>query len=106
MTNFVAMHHGWHIVGDLVPSSLLDLEISSDQVGLLNPTTRDVQMAVTIDQYTGTKAKKVIVKHRIEFISSNINIYARILTGPQQLEQIKTFNDLSASISALQREKE
>ena len=39
-------------------------------------------------------------------ISGNVNSYTRILNGPQQLERIKNFNDLAASISALQREKD
>ena len=45
-------------------------------------------------------------KRRIEFIEGNVNSYARILNGPQQLARIKTFNDLAASISVLQREKD
>ena len=74
--------------------------------GILNPTARDVQMAAIIDQCSGKKATKVIAKRRIEFISGNVNSYARILNGPQQLQRIKTFNDLSASIAALEREKD
>ena len=63
-------------------------------------------MAAIIDQCSGKKATKVIAKRRIEFISGNVNSYARILNGPQQLQRIKTFNDLSASIAALEREKD
>ena len=106
MTNFVAQHHGWHTGGDLAPSPYLDVEMDIDQIDLLNPTPRDVQMAAIIDQCSGKKARKVIAKRRIEFISGNVNSYARILSGPQQLERIKTFNDLSASIAVLQREKQ
>lgn len=39
-------------------------------------------------------------------IEGNINSYARILNGPQQLEQITAYNDLAASISVLQKEKD
>ena len=105
MTNFVAMHHGWHTGGSLIPSPYLDVEVSNDQCDLLNLTPRDVQMAAIIDQCTGRKATKLIAKHRIEFIKGNVNSYARILNGPQQPEKIKTFNDLSASIPAFQKEK-
>jgi hypothetical protein len=40
------------------------------------------------------------------FISNNVNSYARILNGPQQLQQIREFNELAANIAALQLEKE
>ena len=86
--------------------SSLDLEASRDQVELLNPTPRHVKMAAIIDQCTSMKARRVIAKPHIECISSNVNSYARILYGSQQCEQIKTFNDILASISALPQERE
>ena len=106
MTNFVAMNHGWHKGGNMVPSAYLDASITNDQVDLLNPTPRDVQMAAILDQCSGKKARKVIAKRRIEFISGNVNSYARILNGPIQLQRIKTFNDLSASMAVLNKERE
>jgi len=106
MTNFVAMHHGWHTGSDLVPSAHLQVEVTKEQVDMLNPTPRDIQMAAIVDQCSGKKAMKVIAKRRIEFIDGNVNSYARILNGPQQLRRIKCVNDLAASIAALQREDE
>jgi hypothetical protein len=104
VTNFVAIHHGWHTGGDLVPSLHLQIEIKPDQIALLNPTSRDVQMAAILDQCIEKKTTKKIARRRIEFISGNVNSYARILNGPHQLERIKTFNDLSASIAVLKAE--
>lgn len=106
MTNFVAQNHGWNERGDLVPSSYLDVHVSEDQRDLLNPTPRDIQMAAIIDQCSGRKATKVIAKRRIEFIEGNVNSYAKILNGPEQLKRIKAFNQLSASIATHQREKQ
>ena len=83
----------------MVPSAYLDVEISRDQVDLLNPTPRDVQLGAILDQCTGRKAKKVIANRRIDSITGNS--YARILSGPTQLEKIKTYNQLSASIAQL-----
>ena len=82
------------------------MEISQDQIRLLNPTPRDVQMAAIIDQCSGRKAVKVIAKRRIEFIDGNVNSYARVLNGPDQLKQIKIFNQLSASIGTNQRQNQ
>jgi hypothetical protein len=58
MTNYVARLHGWHTGGDLVPSPYLQVEIKAEQIDLLNPTSRDIQMAAIIDQCMGNKATK------------------------------------------------
>jgi hypothetical protein len=106
ITNFVARHHGWHIGGDLVPSTKLQVDFTKDQRKLLNPTPRDIQMGAIMDQCGGHMAVKKIAKRRICFISNNVNSYARILNGPQQLQQIGEFNELAANIAALRLEKE
>ena len=46
----------------MVPSAYLDVEMSPDQVDLLNPTPRDVQLGAILDQCTGRKAKMVVAK--------------------------------------------
>ena len=48
----------------------------------------------------------MIAKRRVDFVTGNINSYARILNGPAQLEKIKTYNQLAASIAELQRDRE
>ena len=81
------------------------MEITQDQVDLLNPTPRDVQLGAIIDQCSGKKATKKMARRRIDFVSGNVNSYARMLNGPKQLEKITTSNQLSASIATLQRER-
>ena len=39
-------------------------------------------------------------------VHGNVNIYARILNGEAQLENVKTFTQLAASMSSFQAEKE
>lgn len=85
MTNFVAANHGWHHGCDLVPSNYLDIAISPDQVNLLNPTPRDIQIGAILDQCAGVNATKSIAKRRVEMISGNINSYARILKWPSSV---------------------
>ena len=89
-----------------MPSPYLQIEHSPEQIEMLNPTARDVQMGAIIDQCSGQKATKKIARRRLEFMEGNINSYARILNGPKQLERIKTFTDLSASVAVLKREGE
>lgn len=105
MTNFVASTHGWHTGTDLVPSPYLQVRITDDQVDLLNPTPRDVQIGAILDQCVGKKAEKALAKRRIDFITGNINSYARALNGPREVGKMQTFNQLTASISELQQEK-
>ena len=106
MTNFVAATHGWHTGGDLVPSSHLDIAISSEQVDLLNPTPRDIQIGAIIDQCVGRFSKRRIARRRIDIISGNINSYARILNGPAEMSKIRTYNELTASMAELQKERD
>ena len=63
-------------------------------------------MAAIINQCMGNKATKKVAKRRIDMIEGNVNSYARILNGPQLLEQINAYNDLAASITVLQKEKD
>ena len=105
MTNFVAANHGWKSEGALVPSAHLDVDISADQQRMLNPTLRDVQVGAVIDQCAGDKAKKRIAKRRVDFVTGNVNSYARLLNGPEQLSRITTYNQLAASMAEIQKEK-
>ena len=77
----------------------------SDQAKLLNPTPRDVQLGALIAQCSGEQAVKKIAKRRLDIMSGNVGSYARVLNGAAQMSQIKNFNDLSASIAAMNAEK-
>ena len=72
-----------------MPSSYLDLEVTPDQVKLLNPTAHHVQIGAILDQCVGESSKKVIAKRRIDMVSGNVSSYARVLNGPHQLEKIR-----------------
>ncbi len=108
MTNYVArLVHGWHTGGKLVPSPYLQVNIKANQTELLNPTSCNIQMAAIINQCMGNKATKKVAKCCIDFIEveGNVNRYAWILNGPQQLEQIQTYNNLAELITVLQIER-
>ena len=99
-------NHGWSKGGNLVPSSYLDVHVKDDQEELLNPTARDIQIGAIIEQCIGKKAKKKVARRRVDFVTGNVNSYARILNGPAQLEKIKSYNQLAASMAELQRERQ
>jgi hypothetical protein len=76
VANYVAHNHSHETDEDLVPSSYLDLEVTSDQVMLLNPTAHHVQIGVITDQCVGKTTKKVLAKHCIDMASGNVDSYA------------------------------
>jgi hypothetical protein len=57
-----------------------------------------------IGQIFGDNAKTRIAKRRIDIMTGNVNSYAQILNGPSQLDSIKTYNDLAASLSEYNNE--
>ena len=48
----------------------------------------------------------MLAKQRIDMITGNVNSYARILNGPVQLDKIKTFNGVAASIADIRKERD
>ena len=72
----------------------MNVEVSADQRKALNPTVRDIQIGAVRAQIFGDKAKTKIAKHRIDFMTRNVNSYAWILNGPAQLDSISTYNNL------------
>ena len=97
MTNYVCYHHDTD--NDMIPSPHLNMEVSANQRKALNPTVRNIQIGAVIAQIFGDKAKTKIAKRRIDFMTGNVNNYARILNGPAQLDSISTYNNLAASLS-------
>ena len=68
ITNFVARNH-WNGKGnnaDNVPSSYLNVEVSSIQMKLFNPTMEDLIMGAAVSETMGEGAKKKLAKRRLE----------------------------------------
>ena len=78
--------------------------MSKTQISLLNLTSRDVQIGAVMEACSGAKAKKRIAKRRTDVVTGNINSYARVCNGPDQLKQLQQYNKLIASLSALNTE--
>ena len=90
----------------LLPSSHLNVKVSNTQISLLNPTSRDVQIGAVMEACSGAKAKKRIAKRRTDVVTGNINSYARVCNGPDQLKQLQQYKELTSSLSALAAEKQ
>ena len=103
MTNYVCYNHGFD-KDVLAPLPYLDVEFTKDQSKMMNPTVRDLHTGAILSQFFGDKAKTKIARRRIDFMTGNINSYARILNGPSQLASIKTYNDLASSMTEYNNE--
>ena len=82
------------------------MEVTDEQKELLNPTSHYVQMGVILDQCVGKKAERKIARRRLDIVQGNVNSYARILNGAAQLDNIRTFTQLAASMSTFSVEIE
>ena len=82
------------------------MEVTDEQKELLNPTSRDVQTGAFLYQCVGKKAERKISRWRLDIVQGNINSYARILNGSAQLDNIRTFTQLAASMSTFSLERE
>ena len=100
------MRHGLETSNDLLPSMHLDVEVSREQRSLFNPSPRVVQLAAILEQYQGKGAMRKISTRRMDIMQNNVRSYARVLNDPAQLNKIKDFNELSASLAAYSREVE
>ena len=111
MTNFVATEHvtenkAKEDMVQLEPTRGLDVEMTKFQKKLLNPTTKDVMMSELIDQSQGKRAKKKEAKRRQDVINGNIGSYSAILNSEENLEAVKDYNALAASLGMLNAEKD
>ena len=111
MTNFVATEHvtenkAKEDMVQLEPTRGLDVEMTKFQKKLLNPTTKDVMISELIDQSQCKRAKKKEAKRRQDVINGNIGSYSAILNSEENLEAVKDYNALAASLGMLNAEKD
>jgi hypothetical protein len=102
ITNFVARNH-WNWKGnnaDNVPSSYLNLEVSSIQMKLFNPTVEDLIMGAAVTETMGEGAKKKLVKRRLEAIGGNVASYSRVLNSTERMVVIKEAKALHHAVVA------
>jgi hypothetical protein len=88
-----------------LPSAALNVEVSVDQMKLLQPTLADVTMGSIIDQCMGEKAVKKLAKRRINMVDSNVELYSRILNDGPRLEHIAETNKIAAMLGELEAER-
>jgi len=101
ITNFVACNH-WNGKGnnaDNVPSSYLNVEVSSIQTKLFNPTVEDLIMGAAVAEKMGQGAKKKLAKRRLEAMGENVASYSHVLNSTEQMVAIKEAKALHAIVA-------
>ena len=108
ITNFVARNH-WNWKGnnnDNVPSSYLNVEVSSIQAKLFNPTVEDLIMGAAVTETMGEGAKKKLAKRRLEAMRGNVASYSRVLNSTERMVAIKEAKALHAVVAEVSVEIE
>ena len=106
ITNYIARSN-WSIGSKPVqPSPYLDVEMSTTQRNILNPTQKDVLLGFISYSVKGKGAVQKIAKRKIDLIEGNINSYSRFLNDPKRLDAIKDHNELCAAVVEVSAELE
>ena len=88
----------------MLPSSHLSVEVSVDQLHLLNPTPYDVLIGSIMDDTVGARAKKKVAKRRLDMIAGNAASYCRSLNNPEQLKLIKEVSQMCANLALIEED--
>lgn len=80
-------------------SAYLGLEISKDQLELLNPSIGDLMLSKMEEDTIGAKAKKKIARRRHDFIDGSAKSYAKILNCPTRMRRLEDYNKMQACLA-------
>ena len=98
-----AVYHSNSASGAMA-SSYLDLEITEDQKGLLNPTVKDMVRSNLLKESMGPNAKKRMAKRRLDVATGYVQSYARNVNGEANLERTQDYLDLAQALEAVQED--
>jgi len=104
LTNHVAKTHVPDKHGKLLPSACLDVEVSSDQIRMMEPSMKDLRMSSIMAETVGPAATKKMAKRRLDMISANIASHARILNSESEIKSAKEHLELAESLSKVSEE--
>ena len=104
--NHVAEKH-WNIHHVAVqPSAALNVEVSTDQLFLLNPSYVQVVTGHAMYDAVGKGAIHKIAKRRLDIIDGNVGSYSRVLNNAERLKLYKETNGLAAALAEVSAERE
>jgi hypothetical protein len=89
-----------------MPSSYLNVEVSSIQAKLSNPTVEDLIMGAAVAETMGEGAKQKLAKRRLEAMGENVASYSRVLNSTERMVAIKEAKALHAVVSEVSAEME
>ena len=98
ITNCVA-NTEWNRKTDLKPSAYLDVEVSTEQITLLNPKSQNVLRGFILQDSVGNGAKRMMAKRRLDIIDGNAGSYSRVLNCNARMESVKEVHELTAAVA-------
>ncbi len=72
----------------------------------MNPTTKDTMLGQLMREAVGEGALKKMARRRLDVATGNVQSYARVLNGTEQVTKLKEHLELAAALADLQAEKE
>ena len=99
LSNQACNTHWGKATEPLRPSAYLGLEISKDQLELLNPSIGDLMLSKMEEDTIGAKAKKKIARRRHDFIDGSAKSYAKILNCPTRMRRLEDYNKMQACLA-------
>ena len=90
----------------LVYRHICYLRLSQAKLLHVRSSSRDVQIGAVMEACSGAKAKKRIAKRRTDVVTGNVNSYARVCNGPDQLKQFQQYKGMTSSLATLNAEKQ
>ena len=99
LSNQACNTHWGKATEPLRQSAYLGLEISKDQLELLNPSIGDLMLSKMEEDTIGAKAKKKIARRRHDFIDGSAKSYAKILNCPTRMRRLEDYNKMQACLA-------
>ena len=87
-------------------SEWLDVEVSSDQERLLNPTALDTIQGYILQASSGKEARKRLPQRRLNLIDGCINSYSSVLNSDGRMKLIKEANELAAVLADIDNDRQ
>jgi hypothetical protein len=70
-----------------LPHASYDIDVSTQQRNLLNPTQRDLFLGLVLENAVGDKATRKIAKRSLDFLNGNVASYAQHVTSDENIKK-------------------
>jgi hypothetical protein len=88
---------------EITPSAYLDVEMSTDQKRILNPSAQDLTMRELMKDAGGDGASLKLGKRKLDNLGVTIKSYSCIANDPERVKRLRSALELAASVAEISR---